>query len=74
MVERGDVQSVLPRKLNCFSETVLSVPVVAENEGAVNPDIVAAQVCERLLKPARHRVEGLVHVLEIGRVQTLETD
>src|SRR5690349_18441568 len=61
-------------KLNSLLEAFRRVSVISKNESAIHPNAMTSQVCERLLKTTAHRVETFVHVLQVGRVETLKTN
>src|SRR3954466_15678482 len=52
----------------------MRVVLVSEDERAINEDAMLSQICQRLAKPALHRVEALVHRREVLFVETLEPD
>src|ERR1044072_2427846 len=74
MIESGDVKRLLLGEGERLGEAVGRVAVIAEKERAINPEAMPAQVGQRLVEPAAHCVEGLVHVPEILRIQALEPD
>ena len=74
MVERRDVKCVLPGKPHGGGKTFGRVAVVTEDKSSVNANAMPPQIGQRLFKPAPHGVEHLVHVLEIVRIQTLESN
>jgi hypothetical protein len=62
------------RKLGRLVEGVRALAVVAEHEGAVDADAVAAQVRKRGGEAAAHGVEALLHRAQHAFVEALETD
>src|SRR5688572_454375 len=74
MVERRDVERVFLGEGQGMRETFWCVAVVTEDERSVNTDAVSLQVGQGFFKAPTHRVEGLVHVLQVFRIKTLEAD
>ena len=74
VIERRDVERMFPRKRDGLGKTFGRVAVIAEDKSAIDTDVMLAQIRQRFGEAAAHRVERLVHVLQVGRVQTLEPD
>src|SRR5258708_18034045 len=74
MVEGGNVERVFLSKLDRVANTFRRVAVVTENERAIDAHAMAAQIPQGFLKAAAHGVERLVHVFEVRRIQTLESN
>src|SRR5882672_8915912 len=74
VIEGGEIKAMLDRERGRFVEGVRALAVVAEHEGAVDADAVAAQVGERDREAAAHGVEALFHGAQHGFVEALETD
>ena len=71
MIKRGDKQALVLGEGLRGVEGFGRVGVVAEDERAVSPKPVSAQVGQRLRGPAAHQVEVLVHRGQAFGVQRL---
>src|SRR5437867_9369444 len=69
MIERGDVQRMALRERYCLAKTFRRVAVVTKNKRAIDANLMAAQVCQRLLEAAAHCIKGFIHFFEVGRIQ-----
>src|SRR4051812_42658348 len=72
MIEGGNIERVLFRKIDRLRKAFRRVAVVSENECAINANAVTAQVAQRNAKAALHAVEGLIHIFEVCRIEALE--
>src|SRR5205085_982758 len=72
VIEGSDVKAGALREFHGFGKTLFGVVIVSKNECAVDTNAIAAQVFECFGKSATHGVEGLIHLLEIRRIETLE--
>src|SRR5258706_3780753 len=72
MIKRRNIKRMFHRKIDSFGKAFRRIAVVAEDKSAIDADVVLAEIREGFFKAPFHRIEGLVHVLEVCGTQTFE--
>src|SRR5262245_50820794 len=74
VIEGGEIEAMIHCELGRLVERLGTLAVVAEHEGAVDADAMAAQVRKRGSEAAAHGVEALLHRAQHAFVEALEAD
>src|SRR3954471_21956818 len=72
MIECRNVEGLFSSKCHRLGKAGFGVAIVAENKSAIDPHTMLAQICQRFLEAAAHRVKGFIHVPEVYWIQALK--